>query len=263
MATLYLDVETNGEMPDRGALIPAFPRLVQVAFQVVRGGETAQTYCEYVQLPADHAWSDGAFRVNGITREQAMGGKPPREVLDALAAAVRAHGVAAIVGHNVLRFDAPALEAEASRHDIRPSGLWGSARMVCTMTHPAAMRFYQQRRWCKLTAAYAKAHGGVEWAGGAHRADQDVQCVRKLHERLVELGVLAPTPAPVPVAALAPKPTPTTATPAAAAGGAGGAEAPADEESLVGKKRSREDREETGSGKKFRGDGSEGGARDA
>lgn len=196
---LYIDVETNGPIPRKRTAKKTWPCIVQLAFQVVKGGDAIlQRFDTYVSLPARHKWSTSAFRCNGITQEQlARDGMPVADAIGALRTAIDTHHVNIIVAHNLHGFDAPVVLQEVARTGGDVSSFWQSAELRCTMTDPRILCYYGGKQQ-SLANAFALLHGRP-WDGAAlHNAISDVECLRKLHERADTLGVWEPMPAAPP-----------------------------------------------------------------
>lgn len=201
MATLYLDTETNGPLPPRDSVPTSdtyeqWPRMVQLAFQVVCHGVVVQEYSAHVSPDSGMAntWSAQAEAVNHISQAYlAEHGHSTSAALAALADALDHHNVTHIVAHN-MEFDSGVLSAEIVRKGQPCHTLWQGRTLVCTMKDAAYRSVYGTPKWQKLAAAYQHAVG-APWdeaaQGTLHDAAADVECLKQLHEAaLVKLGQL-------------------------------------------------------------------------
>lgn len=201
-AILYIDTETNGPLPPRSATpdpgnCGAWPRMVQLAFQVVKGNVVVQQYAAHVMPDGDPfpaGWSTAAEAVNRITRAHLEAhGHSTTAALAALEDAIAYHGVAEVVAHN-LAFDAGVVGAELVRKGRPADALWAHCVHTCTMRDGAFQTLYGTRRWQKLTAAYAATCGAPwdETDGALHDAATDVEVLKRVHEAArVRWGALA------------------------------------------------------------------------
>lgn len=191
-AVLYLDTETNGPLPPRSARpdasnCDAWPRMVQLAFQVVKGGVVVQQYTAHVMPdgePFPAGWSTAAEAVNRITRAHLEAhGHSTTAALAALEDAIAYHDVVEVVAHN-LEFDAGVVGAELVRKGRPADALWAHCAHTCTMRDGAFQTLYGTRKWKKLSVAY-EALCGAPWDetdGALHDAATDVEVLKRMHE---------------------------------------------------------------------------------
>ena len=163
----FVDTETTG-LPCAGEQ----PRIVSIAWIVAERLETPRAVRGAIVRPEGFAIPAEATAIHGISTDQALReGRPLPDVMAEFAEDVLAHGVRALVAHN-LAYDRPVIEAEYGRLGLvsplpRLEG-------ICTMR--AARRAWPGER-AGLGAVHARLFGSsVE---DAHTAEADVMaCCR-------------------------------------------------------------------------------------
>jgi len=111
---LVLDLETNCPIPARAYIL-------QLGLLVVRDGAVAEELSFLFALPDDVPLDPGAVNVHGITREMSKeSGGCFDAVIPSLASSISRFGLP-VIGHNVLGFDLPTLNARLTERGL--SGL--------------------------------------------------------------------------------------------------------------------------------------------
>lgn len=187
---LFFDTETTGIPKNYKALLSDldnWPRLVQIAWLIMDGGENEIKSAEYIIKPNGFSIPKEAARIHGITTElAAQSGEDLRPVLTQIAADIS--GSATLIAHN-MQFDEKILGAEFLRMGYL-NALDGKSKK-CTMqssTHFCRIPGPYGNKWPKLQELYKKLfHKGFD---NAHSALSDVRACSKCYFELRRIGIM-------------------------------------------------------------------------
>jgi DNA polymerase-3 subunit epsilon len=165
--TVFIDTETTG-LPTK----TSWPRIIEIYGTKIVPGERPVTF--HALVDPEMEIEEGATAVHGITNDQVKGARTFSKIAPLLTRFL--DGAEVIVGHNLLKFDAPVLVAEFKR--VGAENPFKAVKLEDTMfTAKKLIRFSQEGL---ISLLGGKAHKTK------HRAESDVEDLMSLYMLLSE-----------------------------------------------------------------------------